>query len=212
MTIPDKSEQELAPKVLDGNMIVESQYTSSFGRKYERDRSTGRLVQRRCNLKARKSLPQPAELHEPKPLEANEPVRHYPEFRYQDRPHNFERGPDLSEHDASGDDVPANINPSVNRSQREIGVEYFDEAVRNQRPVEFEPMGPQQFIDNLQVSLRQLKEQVTEQNNKLHRYKRKIKKQSQEKADLSRDLQAVLERSTFPEREELTNSVRQLGG
>ena len=70
----------------------------------------------------------------------------------------------------------------------------------------------QQFIDNLQVSLRQLKEQVTDQNNKLQRYKRKIKKQSQEKADLSRDLQSVLERSTFPEREELTNSVRQLGG
>lgn len=52
---------------------------------------------------------------------------------------------------------------------------------------------------------------MTEQNNKLHRYKRKIKKQSQEKAELSRDLQAAIDQSSFPEREELVNNVRQLG-
>ena len=66
----ESSEQELAPQLAYGNQKIESRYTSSFGRAYERERSTGRPVPRRCNVKVRKSMPQ-AEM------------QLYPEFKYQ---------------------------------------------------------------------------------------------------------------------------------
>lgn len=47
---------------------------------------------------------------------------------------------------------------------------------------------PQQFVDSLQINLKQLKMQITEQSQKLMRYKKKIKRQSQEKQELAKKL------------------------
>ena len=59
-----------------------------------------------------------------------------------------------------------------------------------------------------------MKDQVSERDIKLVRYKRKIKKQSQEKQDLGRDLQAALNQGGFSasERDELQRNVQSLGG
>jgi hypothetical protein len=136
----------------------------------------------------------------------------YPEFKYQ--ADDAREASELSEPMQVGEGRTLN----AHRSQPELPVErelLVEPPTNVQSTIAVPDAGtPQQFIENLQISLNHLKDQVSERDIKLVRYKRKIKKQSQEKQDLGRDLQAALNQGGFSasERDELQRNVQSLGG